>query len=170
ITIELILLPGLRIENLNCCAIIVSRRGKIAVPFLLCWHCRKRIVRIAPARPVPSAEKEPFVSAIEYLRNVQRPANVDAETRLVVIRLRRLNAGQRIWPRVQPRIVVGEKQHPMRLIDVEALRHSANHDHSAAWPAKTAAIPASKATPACALHAIAKFLDPSLQILLRPAS
>ena len=58
----------------------------------------------------------------------------------------------------------------MRLIDVEALRHSANHDHSAAGPAKTAATPASKATAAFALHAIAKLLDPFLQILLGPAA
>src|SRR5438552_721337 len=174
-SVELILLPRPWIENLDRLAVVVCRLGKISIALVIsvecviCRHSRERIIRVAPARTIPSAEKEPFVPPVEILLDIQRSAHVNAETRLVVIRLRRLNAGQRIWPRIQSRVIVREIQHPMRLIDVEALRHSANHDHSAAGPAKTAT-PASKATAAFALHAIAKLLDPFLQILLGPAA
>ena len=171
-SVELILLPRPWIENLDRLAVVVCRLGKISIALVIsvecviCRHSRERIIRVAPARTIPSAEKEPFVPPVEILLDIQRSAHVNAETRLVVIRLRRLNAGQRIWPRIQSRVIVREIQHAMRLIDVEALRHSANHDHSAAGPSKTAATTVSwEATAAFALHAIAKLLDPLLQIL-----
>src|SRR5438034_5885051 len=94
--LELILLSGLRIENLNRLPIIVGRRGEIAVSFIHRRHRRKRIVRVAAPRSIPSAEKEPFFATIKDLLDIQRPADVDSETRLVVIRLRRFNAVKRV--------------------------------------------------------------------------
>src|SRR5438046_10614940 len=58
----------------------------------------------------------------------------------------------------------------MSLSDFEAPRPSPKSRPSAPGPTKTAATPASKATAAFALHAIAKLLDPFLQILLGPAA
>src|SRR2546427_1371765 len=86
--VELILLPGLRIENLNRLAVIIGRPGKIAAAFVLRRHGRERIVWRTPARPVPSPEKEPFISAVKYLGDVQWPADVYTETRLVVVGFR----------------------------------------------------------------------------------
>ena len=55
----------------------------------------------------------------------------------------------------------------MWLVDIEPARHPANDER---LPAEAAATPASKATAALALHAIAKLLDPFLQILFGPAA
>ena len=86
--VRLILLSTLRIENLDGLTVIVGRPGKIAVAFIRCRHGGEGIVRIAPARPVPSAEKEPFIAPVEDLRDVQRPTDVNSEMSLVVIGLR----------------------------------------------------------------------------------
>src|SRR5260370_135174 len=78
----------IRNKNFNRFAVIVGRCEKIAGAFILCRYRRERIVRRTPARPVPSAEKEPFISAVKYFGDVQWPADVHAEAGLVVIRLR----------------------------------------------------------------------------------
>src|SRR6202171_1416659 len=168
--VELILLPGPRIENLNGLAVVVLRRGKIAAALILRGHRRECIVRRAPAQSIPSGEKEPFVAPVKYLGDIQRPADVDAETRLVVIRFRRFNSRQRIRSSIQSRVIVGEIQHAVRLIDVEAFWHPAQDDHPAAGSAEAAAPAAPETTAAFPLRAIAKLLNPLLQILFAPSA
>src|SRR5258706_11093798 len=71
--VELILLPGPRIENLNGLAVVVGRRGKIAAAPILRGHRRECIVLRAPARSIPPAVKEPFIATFIYLWYIQRP-------------------------------------------------------------------------------------------------
>ena len=58
----------------------------------------------------------------------------------------------------------------MRLVDVESSRHPSNRNDPAAGPAEAAASAATEPTAAFALHAVAKFLNPFLQILFAPSA
>src|SRR5205807_9200269 len=85
-SVELILLPPLWIENLDRLAVVVCRLGKISITLVIsvecviCRHGRERIIRVAPARTIPSAEKEPFVSAVENLGSFHRPLNLNSKS------------------------------------------------------------------------------------------
>src|SRR5207302_9543996 len=110
------------------------------------WQRKNRIVRRASPRSVPPAEKEPFVSPVKDLGDIQGPADVDTETSLVVIGFWRFNSGQRIGSSIQSCVIVGEIQQAMRLIDVETFRHPPEDDHPTGGPAE-AATPATPQTP-----------------------
>src|SRR2546427_12259752 len=77
-----------------------------------------------PGRSFPPAEKEPFVSPLKDLGDIQGPADVDTETSLVVIGFWRFNSGQRIGSSMQSRVIVREIQHAMWLVDVATFRHA----------------------------------------------
>ena len=47
--VELVLLAGLRIENLDPAAIVVGGLAEIAVALGQRWHCRKGVIRIPAA-------------------------------------------------------------------------------------------------------------------------
>src|SRR5579885_526211 len=126
------LLPGRWIKNRDRCPVVITRRRKISAPLRQRRHRRERVKGIAPSRAVPSAKKEGLLPAVVNLRDVQRPAQKRAEMRLIVAGLGSLKPGQRIWTRVENRVAILKIEHAMRLVDVEAARHTHHHDSSAA--------------------------------------
>src|SRR5712692_9253377 len=137
--------------------------GEIAAALGQCGHGRKRVERILRPRAGVVDEEKRLVAAMIYLWNIERPAEVAAETVLRVTRLERL-AGQRIRSGVERRIVNRVKQGAVRAVDVEAAAPAANdHDGPSASakpsPAEAPAFSEASATAPESLL-LAKFLDP----------
>ena len=111
--VELILLAVLWIENLDRLPIVVGGLAKVSVTLGRRRHRRERIVRMAAPRTVPSAEKEPFVAAVENLGNLQGPADVGAEPRM----------GHRVPDAAEhePGGFVGHTKYPMQLMRAHPL-------------------------------------------------
>src|SRR5438045_1351565 len=121
------LLPGLRVEDLYGLPVVVSGLAKVPVTLGLRGHDGKCVVRIAAPGSVPPAKEEPFVPAVENLRNVQRPTRIEAVVRLVVIRFYARDSRQAIGPRLESCIVVRVVEDSVRLVDLEPLGHPAHH-------------------------------------------
>src|SRR5260370_7920359 len=143
----------------------------MAVAFVDWWNGGERIEGSIAAGAIPADKEKPFVAAVEELGNIQRTADVCAKVRLIVLRLGDGKTAEREWGGVEGRVVVGEIKHAVGLIYVEpAASHAANHDwatpHSSALSAGTT----TKAAEAFPLHAVAKFLNAILKILLAAAA
>src|SRR5260370_41485791 len=143
----------------------------MAVAFVDWWNGGERIEGSIAAGAIPARKEKPFIAGVEELGNIQRTADVCAKVRLIVLRLGDGKTAEREGSGVEGRVVVGEIEHAVGLIYVEAAAsHAANHDwatpHSSALSAGTT----TKTTEAFPLYAVAKFLDAILKILLVAAA
>ncbi len=80
------------------------------------------------------------------MRDVERAPDVGAEAREVVAGFFGLDAGERVGLRVEIRVVVGEIEEAVRLVDVEAAAKTSDRDRAAATESTGAAEAAARAT------------------------